>query len=112
MIAAKEAAALVVMSNANVDLYIVKIELEIIKLAKAGKRIHTCYVDGLWGAFDIWEATHQKFTPIQEAVAEKMRMLGYSVAIGTDGSPYVPRGLQDDDGGGPKKINVCMTIKW
>lgn len=112
MITAAEASQLVLESKTNVDLYIRQIEPNVADLAKSGSRIYTCYVTGLWNAFDIWEANSQNFTPIQKAVVAKLKSLGYVVVLGTDGAAYVPRGLQDDDGNGPEKINVCLIIKW
>ena len=44
---------------------------------------------------------------------DKLKALGYVVTWqGAYGESYVPRGLADDDGNGPKHINYGMTVGW
>lgn len=55
---------------------------------------------------------HVEPTPVQARVMEELKELGFSVTFGKDGEPYVPRGLSDDNGNGPKHINYGFHIKW
>lgn len=45
-------------------------------------------------------------------VVAKLKTLSYSVKYSRDGLPYVPRGLQDDEGGGTMHQNFGFTINW
>ena len=45
-------------------------------------------------------------------VKDSLEKLGYEISIDTKGESYVPRGLSDDYGEGPKYENYGMYISW
>mgnify|MGYP003329660684 CR=1 FL=1 len=47
---------------------------------------------------------------IHKGVMAKLQTLGYTTRIDLYGDYYVPRGLQNDDGGGPEHCNYGMII--
>lgn len=108
MITAKEAKTLYDDSGAEVDAYLsTKIEPAIRKAATAGKRTMFHYLD----AEEVWKTVNP--TPLQIRIIDKLRELGFHVAFGRDESHvYVPRGLADDEGNGPKYSNYGLTIGW
>lgn len=109
MITAKEAKELYDKSGQEVADYLkYTVEKEVVKAAEGGKRqvtIHLgslepfCYLDGV-------------ITPLQKAVEWKLKELGYRAEIKLYGDKYVPRGLADDDGNGPKHQNYGIQISW
>ena len=106
MISAKEAKALYDASGAESDAMLATLEPYIIAAAKEGKQ--HCFV--LIGSEEAWKTI--KVTPIQHQVCDKLNKLGFRVSISKHGSGYVPRGLADDDGNGPKYENYGYCIGW
>ncbi len=49
---------------------------------------------------------------IRERLILALRSLGYEANLYPHGSPYVPRGLADDDGNGPRTQNYTIIIRW
>jgi len=76
--------------------------------AKSGKRFIFIFLDHL-GPYDYLDRV---ITPLQKAVVTKLKELGYLAEIKLDGKQYVPRGLADDDGNGPKHQNYGIHIGW
>jgi len=111
IITAKQAAALSEEINAIDSNTMVNVGSEIREAAKAGRRAVVCCVDKTWST----EPTMQfNITPnvIQAKIMNKLTDLGYTVKLARHGAEYVPRGLQDDDGRGPKHINWHIHIYW
>jgi hypothetical protein len=109
MITAKEAKELYDQSGAEVDAYLKNtVEKEVKKAAEGGKRSVTIHL----GTVPQFEYLVQVITPLQQAVVEKLKELGYQAAIKLDGEKYVPRGWADDDGNGRTVQNYEIVIGW
>lgn len=107
MLTAKEAKELYDRSGAEVNDYLErKIGPQIQKAAESGKRtvFHLIDCEETWKTIEM--------TPFQRQIHDKLTELGYHVRFGRDGDPYVPRGLADDDGNGPRHTNCGFTIGW
>jgi hypothetical protein len=109
MITAKEAKELYDQSGQEVADYLkYSVEEKVRKAAEGGKRDTIIHL-GTQGPYDYLESVT---TPLQRAVVEKLKELGYHTEIKLYGDWYVPRGLADDDGNGPKHINYGIHIGW
>lgn len=109
MITAKEAKKLYDESGAEVDHFLKsKVEINVVSAAKSGKRFVFIFL-GSKGSFDHLD---QMITPLQKAVVDKLKELGYRAEIKLDGESYVPLGLADDDGNGPFHTNYGIHIGW
>ena len=109
MITAAQAKNLYDESGAEVDSYLNKtIAPKIEKAAKAGKR--NVFIDV--GAEQAYGSTKALKEPLHTSTMMKLAELGYKVSWGADGDPYVPRGLADDYGEGPKYTNMGIHISW
>jgi hypothetical protein len=109
MIDAKEARQLYDESGAEVEHFLKhKVEIHIVSAAKSGKRQVQIHI----GTTGPYEYVDQKITPLERAILDKLIDLGYVAKIGNYGDDYVPRGLADDDGGGPKHTNYGFMISW
>lgn len=110
MITAKEAKVLYDQSGTEVDEFLKNsVEKEITDAAKAGKRTVTIYLD----SYELpANGLNHIVTASQRAVVAKLRELGYLAVIQSYGDCYVPRGLADDDGNGPKYQNYGIQIGW
>jgi hypothetical protein len=109
MITAKEAKELYDQSGAEVEQFLKnEVEKRVTDAAKGGKR--SVFVD--LGYVKQFQYLHHTITPLQQAAADKLKELGYRVVIKLDGESYVPRGLADDDGNGPKIQNYGIQIGW
>jgi hypothetical protein len=109
MLTAKEAKQLYDKSGAEVDQFLKhNVEKEVVKAANGGKR--QVFID--MGSVKQFEYLHHTITPLQQAVADKLKELGYRVEIKLDGESYVPRGLADDNGNGPTIQNYGIQIGW
>lgn len=107
MITAAQAKELYDQSGAEVNDFLThKVEKYIRDAAMAGKRSVFVLVDS--------EETWKTITPspFNRQVIDKLKELGYTAKFGRDGESYVPRGLADDNGNGPKHTNVGYTIGW
>ena len=108
MITAAQAKNLYDESGVRVDNYLNKtIAPEIEKAAKAGKRSVFIHV----GSEPPYGSKALQ-APLHTSTMMKLTGLGYKVSWGTDGDPYVPRGLADDYGEGPEYTNVGIHISW
>ncbi len=109
MITAKEARQVYDESGAEVNNFLkYKVEIHIVSAAKSGKREVVIHI-GTTGPF---EYVDQKITPLEWAILDKLKELGYTAKIENYGDSYVPRGLADDDGDGPSHRNYGIHIGW
>jgi hypothetical protein len=109
MITAKEAKELYDQSGAEVNDYLKNtVERIVRKAAEGGKR--QVFID--MGSVKQFEYLHHTITPLQQAVADKLKTLGYLTEFRLDGDDYVPRGLADDNGNGPTIQNYGIQISW
>ena len=109
MINAKEAKELYDKSGQEIADYLkYKVEKEVVKAAEGGKRNTVIHL-GSKGMFDHLD---QIITPLQKAVVDKLKELGYRAEIKLYGDKYVPRGVADDDGDGPWHGNYGISISW
>jgi len=109
MISAKEAKELFDHSGKEIQDYLTyKIEKDVVKAAKEGKRSVFISIDTVAP----YEHVSQKITPLEKGVLAELQKLGYRVEIKKNGTPYVPRGLADDDGQGPSHTNYGFHISW
>lgn len=109
MISAKEAKELYNQSEVRVDEFLKnKVEHVIINAAKSGKQHVFIFLDNV----NIFESVEQKLTPLDRAVVEKLKQLGYRAGFQRSGDSYIPPGLADDDGDGPLHINYGIMIGW
>lgn len=109
MITAKEAKELYDQSGQEVEDYLKhSVEQRVKKAAEGGKR--QVFID--IGSVKQFEYLRSTITPLQQAVADKLKELGYRVEIKLEGAPYVPRGRADDNGNGPTIQNYGIQISW
>jgi hypothetical protein len=109
MITSKEAKELYDQSGAEVEQFLKnEVEKKVTDAAKGGKRHVFIYL----GSVKQFEYLDRTITPLQQAVADKLKTLGYRADIKLDGESYVPRGLADDNGPGPKVQNYGIQISW
>ena len=109
MITAKEAKDLYDKSGQEVADYLkYTVEKEVVKSAKGGKRQTTILLDSL-GEFHHLD---QVITPLQKAVVDKLKELGYHAEIKIYGERYVPRAFADDEDTGPPHQNYGIQIGW
>ena len=109
MITAQEAKQLYDESGHEVEQFLKQsVEQRVTYAAKGGKR--QVFID--LGSVKQFEYLDRTVTPLQQAVADKLKTLGYRVEIKLDGDKYVPRGLADDNGNGPTIQNYGIQISW
>ena len=109
MITAKEAKHLYDQSGEEVNSFLKNnVNVEVKTAAMAGLRNVVIYL----GSLDTFSHLDQKITPLQKAVATQLIGLGYKVSIKLYDQPYIPRGLQQDDGSGPTYQNYGLHIGW
>lgn len=109
MITAKEAKELYDQSGAEVEQFLKnEVEKRVTDTAKSGKRQVFIHL----GSVKQFQYLDRTITPLQQAVADKLKTLGYRADIKLDGESYVPRGLADDDGNGPKITNYGIQVSW
>lgn len=106
MINAKEARALYDQSGAEADKVLAEIEPKVIAAAQAGKQSINFYIDST----EVYDRVI--LTPIYTQVVEKLHQLGYQAGACRYGDAYIPPGLADDDGDGPKYQNYGLYISW
>ena len=109
MITAKEAKELYDQSGQEVADYLKhNVEQKIKDAASGGKR--QVFID--MGSVRQFRSLQETITPLQQAVADKLKTLGYRADFKLDGESYVPRGLADDNGNGPTIQNYGIHIAW
>ena len=109
MITAKEAKELYDKSGQEVADYLkYTVEKEVVKAAEGGKRQTIIGLKSL----EPYRHLDQVITPLQKAVVDQLKMLGYRAEIKLYGDHYVPAGLADDDGKGPSHQNYGIHISW
>lgn len=107
MISAKEARALYDKSGAEADSYLQhEVMPKIKKAAESGK----LRIEILVSAVDIFDRC--TLTPLMVQVIAKLGELGFVVKYDRYGDEYVPCGLADDNGNGPKHRNCGLIIQW
>ena len=107
MINALEAKKLYDESGHEVDEFLKRyVEPEVINAAKQGKRSAIIFL----GSLERYHDLNRAIKPIHKGVMAKLQTLGYTTRIDLYGDYYVPRGLQNDDGGGPEHCNYGMII--
>lgn len=106
MISAKEAKAIYDESGAEATALLNQFEEPIRNAAREGKRNVFCHL-GCNETYVRLEAT-----PLQKQVMDKLSALGYRVQMCKDGGEFIPRGLADDDGNGPKHYIYGFAIHW
>ena len=109
MITAKEAKVLYDKSGQEVADYLkYTVEKEVVRAAEGGKRQTIIHLKSLV----YYQHLDQVITPLQKAVVDQLKELGYRAEIKHYGNPYVPAGLADDDGKGPSHQNYGIHISW
>jgi len=109
VITAKEAKELYDKSGQEVADYLTHtVEKEVVKAAEGGKRQVTIHL-GAKGPFD---HLCDVIKPLEKAVVDKLKELGYRAEIKLYGDYYVPSALADDDGDGPSYQNYGIQIGW
>lgn len=109
MITAKEVKELYDQSGAEVEEFLKNsVEKPVTDAAKGGKRFVFIFL----GTVKFYEHAQDKLTPLNKAVLERLVELGYRARVVHDGESYVPAGLADDDGNGPKHQNYGIQIGW
>lgn len=109
MITAKEAKELYDQSGAEVEQFLkTQVEKRVADAANGGKRFVFIHL----GSVKQFEYLDCTITPLQKAVADKLKTLGYRVEFKLDGDKYVPRGLADDNGWGPTIQNYGIQVSW
>lgn len=107
MITAKEARTLYDASDAEAKGLMKSFESRIIEAAKSGKR---------WIVITMGSSpTTQNPQPdsVEKRAMELLNELGYvSRWVAQDGDVYIPYGLMDDYGNGPKHVNYGIHISW
>lgn len=106
MINAKEAKRLYDQSGAEADKVLETIEPKVIAAAQAGKQSIYFYID----SSEVGDRVI--LTPTYTQVVEKLHQLGYQAGACRYGDAYIPAGLADDDGNGPKHQNYGLYISW
>ena len=107
MISAKEARVLYDKSGALANAYINHNVMPKIKRAAESGKLH---VEILVSAVDIFDRCTP--TPLMMQVIAKLEELGFGVKYDRYGDEYVPCGLADDNGNGPKHRNCGLIIQW
>lgn len=110
MITANEARQLVLNSNQHLQKYFPIIDARIKNAANEGKSKVALYVDDLWAAEDYYAPT--KPTSLQIRIIKELELIGYHAEFTCHGAQYVPLGMQDNDGNGPKFINHVIMVTW
>lgn len=109
MITAEETRALFDHAGKAVDDYLKhSVEPRVVFAAKHGKREVTILI----GSVDAITRIDSALSPVHRAAEGKLHELGYTASISLYGEAYVPAGLADDDGNGPKHKNVGLHIRW
>lgn len=110
MITAKQARDNVILSKANVQQYLDKIDALIISASHLGKSKVEIGIVGLSNC--VPTASTVIATAIQIRVIDELRNFGYQACVDSYGERYIPRGMQDDVGEGPMHVNVGIIISW
>ncbi len=74
--------------------------------AKSGKRNVFIFLD----SEEVWK--NPTPSPIQKRCIDALIGLGYRAEFKVDAETYVPRGLADDEGAGPKYRNYGIMVSW
>lgn len=107
MITAKEAREIVETSDANVLKSLEVFDKNIRNAASRGKKECFFYIEGIEKSLGL-----PPLKPLEMLIVERLKDSGFGVEITFDGDPYVPRGLSDDEGNGPKYSNYGFMVRW
>ena len=110
-ITAEQARYLVDESDAGIDYILKDIDKNIRDAARKGERVLVSYALHAWLSRPLTDL-FVKPNDVQLKVMKFLRKYNYSVEFNTHGDSYVPKGLADDFGMGPKYINWCIHIRW
>jgi len=109
MITATEAKVLYDKSGQEVSDYLeYTVEHQVIKAAEGGKRRIIIHLKNLV----YYEHLDKVITPLQKAIVDRLKELGYGAEIKLYDNPYVPAGLANDEGRGPSHQNYGIHISW
>ncbi len=107
MIDAKEAKRLYDESGAEVTAWLnSEVSKKVEDAAKSGKRNVFIFL----GSEELWK--HPTLTPIQKRCISALIDMEYRAEFKVDDETYVPRGLADDEGNGPKYRNYGIMVSW
>ena len=110
MISVEEARKLSEQNDTHFNHLIDTIGTAIKNAAEKGERVYYCYISGLWESKPAYPTVVR--TDLQHKVILKIRSYGYEVELKAHGDRYVPRGLEAEDGSGPKYVNHVIEVKW
>lgn len=65
-----------------------------------------------WHLDTIEQSYHIPVESMTQAMIDTLHKHGFHCQVRTQGEAYVPRGLADDEGNGPKHINYGIAIYW
>ena len=82
------------------------VEPSVMQAIDKGENCCLIYIDSL----ESWRIPSS--SAMHSEVMRELRSLGYAVVYSFSGTEYVPPGLSDDDGNGPKHRNVSIKITW
>lgn len=110
MISAAEARQLTQQNSAKRKLMLDKVSEAIRNEALQGKSSCHIFVSGLQDA----QPSYISVKPSADHlwITQQLEAVGFKVGFGPEGSPYVPRGLADDDGKGPAYQNWTLEVFW
>lgn len=107
MINAKEARDIVETSDANVLKSLEVFDKNIRNAASRGKKECFFHIDSREKYLGL-----PPLKPLEMMIVERLKDSGFWVEFTFDGDPYVPRGLSDDEGDGPKHSNYGFMVRW
>jgi hypothetical protein len=110
MITAKEAKEIQLASEANIQKYLTKVEVQIKECAELGLNRVALYNEGLYSSFPCGVPINT--TPLQNRLITELQHVGFKAVFLKDGPSYIPKGLADDDGNGPIHNNWCVVVSW
>ncbi len=116
MITAAQALELVKRSDAEVEKCLALIGPAVEEAAKAGRRIlPLSSIMQLTNVEDVSfhaQRAPGALTEFQTKLITALKGFGYMAALQPHGQPYVPRGLSDDEGNGPKYQHYTIIVRW
>ena len=96
-------------SQVAAEQFLKQIEQKIVDAAKANQGSYMHHIDAIDVSFN---TRLPELEPKLKNACEILKRFGYNVDYTVYGDRYVPRGLQDGDGNGPKYQNCGLKISW